>query len=114
MPNSRKQKFQEVCGPEGSLVDHPEALFAAGCFQQGLDERGLAGAHLPGEDDEAQALGEAVLQIGPGQFVLGAEIEKIRVGDEGEGALPQPVEFFVHQRLSQARQPFFPAGWSFC
>ena len=50
-------------------------------------------------------VGEDAAAPGPGQLMLEAEMGKIRGRDEGEGAFPEAVKFFVHQRRSRAYQP---------
>ncbi len=65
-------------------------------LQQRAHERGLAGADLAGDDEEALALVDAVLQVRVRALVpLAAEVEG-RVGTELEGLARQAVEVFVH------------------
>ena len=52
--------------------------------QQQIDERGLAGADLAGDDDEALALMQPVGQMRHGAGVAGAAEEEARIGRELE------------------------------
>src|SRR5215469_3511293 len=60
------------------------------------DEGGLAGADLAGDDDEALALVQAVLQIGDSLLMAGGAKEEARVGAELERLAAQLVEVVIH------------------
>ena len=61
-------------------------------LEEAADDRRLAGADFAGDDDEAFALVEPVLQICKRALVPAAAEEERRIGVELKGLAGQPVE----------------------
>jgi hypothetical protein len=64
--------------------------------QQPLDQRGLARAHLAGDDDEAFALGQSEGQVRDRPAVSAAAIEEAGIRGELKGRSGEVVVALVH------------------
>jgi hypothetical protein len=97
----RREQLVEVDRGEACRVHHQRDLDVLGqAPDHRAQERGLAGAHLAREQQEALAAGDAVLEDRQTLLVGLGEPEEARVWREGEGGLLQAVEGLVHPRLA--------------
>jgi hypothetical protein len=80
-------RAHELRGDEPRRIDLREEV---------AHQRRLPGADLAGDDDEALALVQPVLQVGEGALVAAAAEEEGGIRIELEGLARQPEEGFVH------------------
>jgi hypothetical protein len=89
---------QHVVGTELGIGDLGGDVFAAvELAQQVLDDGGLSGADIAGDDDEALALAETIGQMGHRLGVSGTGEEKARIRRQLEGQSGELVEFSIHR-----------------
>ena len=67
--------------------------------EEGPDDSGLSGTHLPGQLDEAGPVRHAVEEMGKGLPVILAEEYELRIGGYGEWLFPEPEIVTVHADL---------------
>ena len=65
-------------------------------LEQRMEQGGLAGSDLTGQEDEALALLDPVEELGERLLVRGRQVEKAGVGRRIERRLPQTEEGEVH------------------
>src|SRR6185312_9245690 len=94
-------RAQQVVGVElGADELRRDELVAIEVLEEVAHQRRLPGADLAGDDDEALALVDAVLEVRERALVAAtAEVER-RIGIELERLAGQPVEGFVHALTS--------------
>ena len=97
-PECHGDRAQHVVGVELRADElRGDDLARIELLEQAAHDRRLAGADLAGDDDEAFALVQPVLEIGEGALVApAAEVER-RIGIELERFARQPEERFVHR-----------------
>jgi hypothetical protein len=71
-------------------------LVGGQAVEQVAHQRGLAGTDFAGDDDEALALRQAVLEVGHGALVALAAEEEVRIGAQLEGLGGKSVVSLVH------------------
>ena len=69
-------------------------------LEQRMEQRGLAGSDLAGQQDEALVLLDPVEELGERLLVRGRQVEKARVGRRIERRLPEPEEGEIHRSWS--------------
>lgn len=99
--------FAEVVVGE---VDQPDTQLRPDLVEQAIDERGLAAAHLAGDDGEALAVLDAVLEQRQRRGVALRHVEERGIGQQREGAFLEAVEVLVHP-VDRPRCAAAPTGW---
>ena len=79
--------------------------FGVELLKQAAHDGGLAGTDLAGDDDEAFALVQAVLEVGHRPPVAATTVEEGGIGVELEGLAAEFEECFVHRVSDQNRMP---------
>ena len=108
-PERRADCTQHVVGVELRADElRRDELVAVDVLEQVAHDRRLAGADFAGDDDEALALVEPILQVGERALVpAAAEVER-RIGVELERLARQVIEGFVHgtsaERVSNSQE----------
>ncbi|MFO1409517.1 MAG: hypothetical protein U1F06_03965 [Steroidobacteraceae bacterium] len=92
----RQHRLQELDRRDLRLVDLGDDHVLAQLLQEGLDQRGLAGADFPGDHDEAVGEPDGRLHVRLGARVALAEVQELRVRAQPEGQFAQLEELEVH------------------
>lgn len=80
---NRRNPGIEYHGHLNTIVQVPDHVPEERCFTR---------AHIAGNDDEPVLIGKAVLQVGQGCLVLGAQIQVFGIGEQVEGFFFKAVE----------------------
>ncbi len=86
----------------GGVVDKGCFYLLVEIVEQGIDEGGLAGPHLPGDGHKTPALVDPVNHGGKRLAVAGGVVKKLGIGSQVKRLLGEAVEGGVHKNLWDA------------
>ena len=92
---------EELLRLEPRVVDHHEVGVRGEYMHEAARDRGLSGADLAREDDEAASLGDAFEEMAERFYMALAHIEILGVRGNGEGILLETEKFVIHRAAVQ-------------
>jgi len=89
--------LEELIRGDVGVADDPHVYIAWNLAQQLSEDSGLSGADFAGQENEANAIYEPVLEIAEGHPMLGAGVEKTGIRYDAERLFAKTVKFFIHR-----------------